>query len=32
MSKNLISNKIDFKDSVGVLPIEKGGTGADVSE
>ena len=29
MSKNLISNKIDFKDSVGVLPVTKGGTGAD---
>lgn len=29
MAKNILSNKINFKDSVGVLPVEKGGTGGD---
>ena len=29
MAKNIFSNKIDFKDSAGVLPVEKGGTGGD---
>ena len=29
MGKNIISNKIDFSGSVGVLGVEKGGTGGD---
>lgn len=29
MTKNILSNKINFKDNVGVLPVEKGGTGGD---
>ena len=27
MAKNIFSNKIDFNDGLGVLPISKGGTG-----
>jgi hypothetical protein len=29
VGKNIISNKIDFSGSVGILGVEKGGTGGD---